>query len=116
MIQKRLYNYLKDLNCSKELNINLWHHRPKIKKFAESKGITPDFPHIFTHPEVRFLYQKEIENLINAKTGFKNFEKISKFTFLEKPFEVGKELSPKQGIIRYKINEIYQDKIKEMFV
>ena len=29
-------NYLKDLNCSKELNINLWHHRPKIKKFAES--------------------------------------------------------------------------------
>ena len=88
----------------------------QIKKFAESKGITPDFPHIFTHPEVRFLYQKEIENLINAKTGFKNFEKISKFTFLEKPFEVGKELSPKQGIIRYKINEIYQDKIKEMFV
>lgn len=29
-------NYLKDLNCSKELNINLWHHRPKTKKFVES--------------------------------------------------------------------------------
>lgn len=29
-------NYFKDLNCSKELNLNLWHHRPKTKRFVES--------------------------------------------------------------------------------
>ena len=45
----------------------------------------------------------------------KPFEKIGKFIFLDKPFEVGVELSPKQGIIRYKINELYKAKISLMY-
>ena len=56
-----------------------------------------------------------MERLINTKNGLKPFEKIGKFVFLDKPFEVGVELSPKQGIIRYKINELYKAKISLMY-
>ena len=87
-----------------------------LNNFAKQNQISGSTEEILKSDEVRNFYQKEIENLINAKTGFKSFEKVARFEFLQKPFEVGKELSPKQGIIRYKINEIYQEKIKKMFV
>ena len=65
--------------------------------------------------EIKKLIYKEMERLINTKNGFKPFEKVGKFVFLDKPFEVGVELSPKQGIIRYKINELYKAKISLMY-
>lgn len=76
--------------------------------FSEKKQLLKD-------EEIKKLIYKEMERLINTKNGFKPFEKIGKFIFLDKPFEVGVELSPKQGIIRYKINELYKAKISLMY-
>ena len=54
------------------------------------------------------LIFKEMERLITVKNGFKSFEKIGKFIFLDKQFEVGVELSAKGGIMRQKIAELYK--------
>jgi long-chain acyl-CoA synthetase len=43
------------------------------------------------------------------------FERVNRFTLIQKPFEVGVELSAKQEIMRYRISEIYSKEIKAMF-
>ena len=87
-----------------------------IKYYAEQQNISfTDKKQLLKDEEIKKLIYKEIERLINTKNGFKPFEKIGKFIFLDKPFEVGVELSPKQGIIRYKINELYKSKIALMY-
>ncbi|UER67342.1 AMP-binding protein [Borrelia sp. BU AG58] len=57
----------------------------------------------------------EIKKLINKANGFKPFEQILKFTLLEKPFEVGKEMSIKMDIKRNYILSSYRNEIKNLF-
>ena len=90
--------------------------KEKIIEAAKENGIVQkDFDAILKDEKIKEIIFKEFENLITQKNGFKPFEKIGKFAFIEKPFEVGVELSAKQEIIRYKINEIYQKQISAMF-
>ena len=65
--------------------------------------------------EIKKLIDSEIAAQVNAKTGFKPFERISGFAILEKPFEIGVELSAKQEIMRYKIADIYAKEIKSIY-
>ena len=87
-----------------------------ICQYAKQQNINfSDKKQLLKDEEIKKLIYKEMERLINTKNSFKPFEKIGKFVFLDKPFEVGVELSPKQGIIRYKINELYKAKISLMY-
>ena len=87
-----------------------------ICQYAKQQNINfSDKKQLLKDEEIKKLIYKEMERLINTKNGFKPFEKIGKFVFLDNPFEVGVELSPKQGIIRYKINELYKAKISLMY-
>lgn len=87
-----------------------------ISQYAKQQNINfSDKKQLLKDEEIKKLIYKEMERLINTKNGFKPFEKVGKFIFLDKPFEVGVELSPKQGIIRYKINELYKAKISLMY-
>ncbi len=65
--------------------------------------------------EARQLIDSEIRRLVSKDTGFKSFELVNKFYLLDRPFEVGRELSAKQEMKRYKISEIYSDEIKSMY-
>ncbi|MBQ9909497.1 MAG: AMP-binding protein [Treponema sp.] len=65
--------------------------------------------------EVLHLIETEVATRISAKNGFKSYERINKIALLEKPFEVGVELSAKQEIMRFRINEIYSSEIKKLF-
>ena len=65
--------------------------------------------------EVMNLIETEVATRVNAKNGFKMYERINKIALLEKPFEVGVELSAKQEIMRYKINTLYAKEIKSLF-
>lgn len=65
--------------------------------------------------EIKALINREIQEKVSSKTGFKSFEQINRFALLDKPFEVGKELSAKQEFRRHKINEIYQQEIAGIF-
>ena len=90
--------------------------KENIKKFAEEQGLdTENFSAVLKSEEVRNLMFKELERLVTPKSGFKPFEKIGKFAFLDKQFEVGEELSAKGTIIRYKIEELYRWQIASMF-
>ncbi len=64
---------------------------------------------------IRKLIDSEIQGLVSPKNGFKAFERIASFQLLEKPFEVGVELSAKQEIMRYKLSELYEKEIKALY-
>lgn len=88
----------------------------EIKNFAAENGIQYDtFENLINSEEIQKLYESEISSLINSKNGFKMFERINKFALITKPFEVGVELSAKQEIMRYRLNEIYKEQIKKIF-
>ena len=88
----------------------------EVKTYAEENGIQYDTYENFLQSEVvHKLFENEISNLVNSKTGFKMFERINKFVLITKDFEVGVELSAKQEIMRFRINEIYKKEIESMF-
>ncbi|MCY1152465.1 MAG: AMP-binding protein [Sphaerochaetaceae bacterium] len=59
--------------------------------------------------------KEKIDEKINCKLGFKTYELINKFAILEKPFEVGKELSAKQELKRNIIEECYKKEIDTLY-
>jgi len=61
------------------------------------------------------LIKSEIKRLINAENGFKPFERVITFKILEKPFEMGDELTAKQSIKRHVVTERYQADINKMY-
>ena len=88
----------------------------EIKNYAQFNGIQYDtYENLLESEVIQKLYENEIANLISAKNGFKMFERIAKFSLITKPFEVGVELSAKQEIMRFRINDLYKDKIAAMF-
>lgn len=88
----------------------------EVVAFAKENSISySNYESLLKHAEIQKLFETEIQNAINSKNGFKMFERISKFTLLPKNFEVGVELSAKQEIMRYRLNEIYEKEIKSMF-
>lgn len=82
---------------------------------AENDLETSDFAALLTNAQVKKLYETEIADLVSAKNGFKLFERINRFVLLEKPFEQGVELSAKQEIMRYRLNDLYRKEIRQLF-
>lgn len=56
-----------------------------------------------------------VNKLISLEKGFRVCEKIYKISLLSKSFEVGKELSAKQEMMRFKILKEYNSEIEEMY-
>lgn len=61
------------------------------------------------------LIKKEVARLISSAYGFKAFERVVKVALLEKPFQIGQELSAKQEIKRHRIAELYAKEIAGLF-
>lgn len=70
---------------------------------------------LLVNEQVQKLYESEISELVSAKTGFKIFERINRIVLLIKPFESGIELSAKQELMRFKLNDLYKKEIKKLF-
>jgi len=88
----------------------------KIMAFAEENNIPiVDYELLLQQPEINQLIASELSDRINIKTGFKPFERVFKFTLLPKPFELGRELSSKQDLMRRRINAIYAREIRRLF-
>jgi len=88
---------------------------PSIGGFATAGIEAPDPAVLTSRPEVREKIQKEIRRLVSGETGFKPFERIAALELLEKPFEVGDELTMTFKLKRHVIAEKYAAKIAEMF-
>ena len=88
----------------------------EIEAYAKQNGITyRDYNELVYSAPINKLIEGQISELINPKNGFKSFETINRFAIITKPFEVGVELSAKQEIMRYKIRELYKDKIALLY-
>ncbi len=74
-----------------------------------------DYEGLLQQPEVVELIAYEVNELVNARNGFKSFERIFRFALLSAPFEVGRELSAKQEIKRHAIVEIYHKEVRKLF-
>ena len=75
----------------------------------------PDLAAIKHHGECHTLLRSEIQRLVSAAAGFKPFERIAAFEILERPFEVGSELTMTFKLKRHVISERYAAEIERMF-
>ena len=64
---------------------------------------------------IQKLLEGEVFESISAKNGFKSFERINKIAVITKPFEVGVELSAKQEMMRYRVADIYKEKLAKLY-
>ena len=88
----------------------------EIESFAQSAGLEfKNYEALARSPEIKRLLEGEVAQRINAKNGFKSFERINKICVLPKTFEIGVELSAKNEVRRFKINELYASEIKKLF-
>ena len=84
--------------------------------FAKKNAIPiADYKLLLQQPEINKLIAAETADRISPKTGFKPFERVFKFTLLSKPFEPGRELSPKQDLLRHRIRAFYAKEIHRLF-
>ena len=90
--------------------------KDEVEAFAKESGLAyKSYRDLLRTAEINHLIENEVGLRVNAKNGFKMYERINKVALLEKPFEVGVELSAKQEIMRYRINEIYAKEIKALY-
>ncbi|MDE5898435.1 MAG: long-chain fatty acid--CoA ligase [Treponemataceae bacterium] len=88
----------------------------EIKNFAAENGVPYDtYESLLKSEDIQKLFETEINSLVNSKNGFKMYERINQFALITKPFEVGVELSAKQEVMRYRLNELYADEINSLF-
>ena len=90
--------------------------KEELEEWAHTQSLAYEsYEDLVRNAEVLKLIGSEIAEAINTKNGFKAYERINKFSIITKAFEVGVELSAKQEMMRYKIAEIYKDKLNEMY-
>jgi len=88
----------------------------KLENFAIEKQISfIEKEELVNNPFIYELIQDEVQSLVNAKTGFKTFERIFRFKLIPKEFEVGIEMTHSLKIKRNVVEKIYKSEIKELF-
>jgi long-chain acyl-CoA synthetase len=70
---------------------------------------------LLENPQIQELISDEINSRVNAKGGFREFERVFRFKLLPKHFEAGVELSAKQSVKRHVVAEIYRKEIAALF-
>lgn len=87
-----------------------------LEEVAKEKGISyVSKEELLCDPEIQDYIHDEMQAQVNTKTGFKNFECVFRFKLLEKPFEVGIELTQTLKLRRSVIDKLYAKDIKELF-
>lgn len=87
-----------------------------LLEFAGKNGISyTSFEDICNNPLVNEEFRKLIKSKINDKDGFRDYERISYFRLILKPFEPGVELTHSLKMKRDVIFEKYKNVIENMF-
>ena len=87
-----------------------------VKAYAEQNNLAyMDYPSLLKTPEIDSLFASILNERISTNNGFRICERIYKFVLVPKSFEVGVELSAKQEMMRYKIEELYKEQIAGLF-
>ena len=87
-----------------------------VKTYAAAHGVAgDDLATLVTAAEIERLIQGEVQSRINARNGFKSFERIARIALIASPFEVGDELTHTQKMRRHVIAERYAARIARLF-
>ena len=87
-----------------------------IETYANENGIKfSSFEELCTMEAIEKLIEQTVFEEISTKNGFKACERINKIALITKPFEVGVELSAKQEMMRYRVAELYKDKLAMLY-
>jgi long-chain acyl-CoA synthetase len=88
-----------------------------IERYADENHVPYGyFSDLIENDAIVELIDGEINSRVNARNGFRGFERVFRFAILGSPFEVGRELSAKQEIKRHVIADIYKKEISGLFV
>ncbi len=91
-------------------------NREELELYAKENNIPySTFEELVENPDVYKFYDGIIREIVSQKNGFRMFEKIPRFAFVTRQLEVGRELSAKQELMRYKIAELYEKELKQIF-
>jgi long-chain acyl-CoA synthetase len=86
-----------------------------IAEFAKANGIVENGPKtLIERPEIVEHIRSEIDARVNLKTGFKPFERVFRVLLLDRPFEVGREMSLKMELKRGVIAEGFRKQIDKL--
>ena len=87
-----------------------------VESYAKENGIPYNsYEELVKTEAIHKLIDTEIADRVNAKNGFKAFERVNRFAIITKPFEIGVELSAKQEMMRYRIAEEYKKEIASLY-
>ena len=87
-----------------------------IEKWAKNNNIIYDtYEALVNNPQIKKLIEKIVNDTISLKKGFRTCEKIFKIALLSESFKVGRELSAKLEMKRFKIAEMYASLIATLF-
>ena len=65
--------------------------------------------------QVQRLIQDEVQSRVNAKNGFKSFERIARIALLDRPFTVGDQLTHTLKMRRHVISAQFEQRIADLF-
>jgi long-chain acyl-CoA synthetase len=100
----------------KFLGALVYANEEKMTQFAREREIQSVEPEdLLENEQFRQQINREIQERVNGKTGFKSFEQVFRFAFLQKPFEVGEELTQTMKIRRTVVQEKYSREISRLF-
>ena len=74
-----------------------------------------DLATLVTAAAIEKLIRGEVQSRVNAKNGFKSFERIARIALLDSPFAVGDELTQTMKMRRHVIAERYAARIARLF-
>ncbi|MFW5828016.1 MAG: long-chain fatty acid--CoA ligase, partial [Alkalispirochaeta sp.] len=100
----------------KYLGALVYPNQEKMLQFAQDREIEfVDQEELRDDQQVRAQINREIQDRVNGKTGFKAFEQVFRFELLQEPFEVGEELTQTMKIKRSVVHEKYHRTISQLF-
>ncbi len=74
----------------------------------------PEFTGDYRDPMITKLFKRKIREYVSPLSGFREFECIKSFRILEKPMEIGKELTATLKIRRNIVENLYRKEIEEI--
>ncbi len=87
-----------------------------IEEKSKEMGISyMDIEDLLANPQVYSMVYSNINDIVSAKNGFKNYEKIFRICLLSKPFTVGDELTNTMKVKRDVVNRKYRSEISKLF-
>lgn len=87
-----------------------------VEEKSKEMGISyMDMEDLLANPQVYSMVYSNINDIVSAKNGFKNYEKIFRICLLSKPFTVGDELTNTLKVKRDVVNKKYRSEIAKLF-